>query len=235
MMPAKGFLLLFLMFLFIAPAPAQVIHGEVLDIDSKKAISAVDIENVHTSMHTETDGKGGFVIAAVSDQLLVFRKEGYRTVRVRIPKGYIPSYFRIILNKGFSDLPADIARKNRYDNARDSIRSYELYKHELEFPRMTTFEMIQSPFTALSHHNREIWRFQDDYEYFEQERYIDRTFNRELITKLTGLKDDSLTAYMRRYRPAYQQLRSMNDYTFFNFIKSSVYYFRNTSTPRNPQ
>ena len=42
-------------------------------------------------------------------------------------------------------------------------------------------------------------------------------------------------AYMRRYRPTYDQLRSMGDYTFYNFIKTTAKQYRGRNTPRNAQ
>jgi len=233
-MPARA-LLLFLLSIARLSAFAQAIRGEVLDMEDKQPVKGVTIENIYTDLTVSTDDHGGFLIAASSDQLLEFKKPGYRAVHVRVPKGYIPSYFRIIMQRGLAMRPdADIA-SNRYDYTRDSIRFHELYKHELEFPKMSTFEMIAHPFSALSGKNREIWRFQEDYELFEKEKYVDKTFNEAIITKFTGLKGDSLHAYMRRYRPSYQQLRSMNDYTFFSFIKSTAYRYRHIETPRGPQ
>lgn len=215
---------------------AQAIRGEVLDMESKHPVADVRIENIYTTLDISTDKLGAFLIAASSGQLLEFKKPGYKTVRVRVPQGYIPSYFRIIMKKGISELQGiAIAHSNRYDYRDDSIRFHELYKHELDFPKMSSIDMISHPFSALSGKNREIWRFQDDYDYFEKEKYVDKTFSEGVVTKFTGLKGDSLRYFMRRYRPTYEQLKSMNDYAFFNFIKFSVHSYRNQDTPRGAQ
>ncbi len=233
-MPARAFLLLLLLCLTRFPAIAQTIRGEVLDMDDKHALANVNIENVYTSLIVSTDNSGAFLIAAGSGQLLEFKKDGYKTTRVRIPQGYIPSYFRIIMKKGFTEIKdVNVAHNNRYDYKSDSLRYHELYKHELDFPKMSGMDMIASPFTALSRHNQEIWKFQEDYESFEKEKYVDKMFNEALVTKFTGLTGDSLHYFMRRYRPGYEQLRNMNDYTYFNFIKTGAYHYRSVSTPRN--
>jgi hypothetical protein len=233
-MPVRG-LLLFLLCIARFSAVAQAIRGEVLDNEDKRPVAGVVIENIHTSLSISTDNNGSFLIAAAGGQLLEFRKPGFKTTRVRVPMGYIPSFFRIIMKKGLPVIQEVEMPPNRYDYRRDSIRYHELYKHELEFPKLSGFDMIAHPFSAMSSRNREIWQFQEDYEEFEKEKYVDRTFNAALITKFTGLKGDSLRTYMRRYRPSYPQLRSMNDYTFFNFIKTSVKYFRNADSPRGAQ
>lgn len=237
-MPAKATLLLLFLSFFRFQGVAQTIHGEVLDMDNKKPLSGVDILNIYTMLNISTDEQGAFIIAATSGQLLEFKKPGYKTARVRIPHGYIPSYFRIIMKKGISDIKRDNAiagRSNRYDYKADSIRFHELYKAELDFPKLTGLGVIQSPFSAMSRKNREIWQFQDDYTEFEKEKYVDRTFTEDVVTKFTGLQGDSLHYFMRRYRPSYEQLRAMNDYAFYNFVKGSVSRYRSYNTPRNSQ
>jgi hypothetical protein len=234
-MPARAFLFL-LLCLSGFSVNAQNIYGEVLDMEDKQPVADVTIENVHTSLRAATNKQGAFIIPASGGQLLEFKKDGYQLTRVRIPQGYVPSYFRIIIKKGTTEIIDDFASKTtRYDYRRDSIRFHELYKHELEFPKMSTIDMIASPFSAMSGKNREIWQFQDDYDYFEKEKYVDRTFNEALVSKLTGLRGDSLHYYIARYRPSYAQLRAMNDYAFFNFIKETTKAYRNVNTPRTSQ
>jgi len=237
-MPARVIVFILILFVGYFPVAAQTIRGEVLDMDDKRPLTGVDINNIHTSLNISNNSDGSFLIAATSGQLLEFKKTGYKTARVRVPNGYVPSYFRIIMTKGISEIQ-DLAFTNsnryRYDYTSDSIRYHELYKHELDFPKLSSFDMIAHPFSALSSKNREIWRFQEEFDEFEKEKYVDKTFNESVITSFTGLKGDSLRYYMRRYRPSYEQLKNMNDYTFFNFIKTSVNQYRNRNTPRNAQ
>jgi hypothetical protein len=110
-----------------------------------------------------------------------------------------------------------------------------MFKQQLDFPRLSTVEKIKSPFSALSKKNRMTWQFQEDYDRFQKEKYVDFTFNRDIVTRVTGLKGDSLTRYMARFRPSYEQLRGMSDYAFYNYIKTSVRRYRTPNTPRGAQ
>lgn len=236
MMPVRYFVLLSFLSYFCICAKAQTIRGEVLDMDTKQAIANVLIENVYTSLDVTSNTDGSFNIAATGGQLLEFKMKGYKTARVRIPQGYIPSFFRIIIKKGISDVrDMSVAENSRYDYKADSIRYHDFFKHELEFPKMSSMDMMASPFSALSAKNRAIWQFQEDYAVFEREKYVDRTFNADLVTKFTGLTGDSLKYFMRRFRPDYEQLRTMNDYAFFTFIKKSAYNYRNSGAGRGAQ
>ncbi|MES2703908.1 MAG: hypothetical protein V4649_14810 [Bacteroidota bacterium] len=237
-MPAKAllFLLLLSFICLTAAGQGQSIRGEVLSMGDKVPLEGVTIENVYTSLVITTNEQGAFMAAANSGQLLEFKKQGFKTARVRIPHGMVPPYFRIILEKGLSPIQDVYAREgNRYDPKADSARYAALYKHELDFPKMSTLDMINHPFSAMSKRNREIWQFQDDYAAFQKEKYVDRTFNAALITKVTGLAGDSLATYMRRYKPTYEQLNAMGDYAFYNFIKATARHYRGRNMPRNAQ
>ncbi len=229
---------LFLIFLVLLQnhtlATAQAIRGEVLDVDTHP-VKDVHIENIYTSLDVLSGEQGAFLIAAAGGQLLEFRKTGYKTTRVRIPQGYLPPFFRIIISKGITDIKDQYIAENRYNYKKDSLRFYELYKHELEFPKLSGVDGISHPFSALSRKNREIWQFQDTYEEFEKQKYVDMTFNAALITKMTGLKGDSAQSYIRRYKPSYEVLRNMNDYAFYNYIKNTVHNYRSYNTPRGAQ
>ena len=234
-MPHRSFLVfLFLLSAVTVSVSAQIIHGEVYDDGSKKPMPGVTIANIYTSLDVTTGEAGTFLIAAASGQLLEFRRQGYKTTRVRIPNGYIPSYFKIALQKGYNKLP-DNRHDTRYNYKTDSMADRDMYKHELDFPKMSAIDMLASPFTAMSSHNREIWKFQEEYEQTEKEKYVDKTFNSELINRFTGLTGDSLKRYMIRYRPEYEQLRGMSDYTFFNYIKQTAQYYRHPQAPRGSQ
>jgi hypothetical protein len=237
-MSARALLPLLLLCMLRMTVAAQSIRGEVLGIDDKQPVQDVAIENIYTSLTVTSAENGGFLIAGSGGQLLEFKKPGYKTARVRIPQGYIPSYFRILMQKGISPIAnKDVyaGANNRYDPREDSIRYRELFKHELDFPKMSTLDMIKSPFSALSKKNRQIWQFQEDYDNFQKEKYVDRTFNENTVARFTGLTGDSLHVYMRRYRPTYEQLRGMNDYTFYNFVKTTAQRFRSRDTPRGAQ
>ena len=205
---------------------AASINGEIIDTHTGAGLGNVNIVNIHTRLNATSNDRGAFTIPVERGQLLEFRKIGYKTVRVRIPEGTIPPYFRILMQQGPIELPEfDLQAKGR-DWKKDSARYYELYKNAIEFPKLEGLDVIRHPFSALSKRNRQIWAFQKEYNFWEQQKYVDYTFNEKLVTTLTGLAGDSLQRYMRQYRPSYQQLRSMNEYTFYSYIKESVEIYR---------
>lgn len=220
----RFFFLLF--FLIGSRAFAVTISGEVTDGNSKNFISDVSVINIHTKAGTLTGKDGRFQIAVAKGELLELKKLGYKTVRIRIPAGNIPAYFKITMQEG----PIELPEYERYDRTRDfvkdSIRYHELYKTSLDFPKLTGLDVVRHPFSAMSRQNQRKWAFQDEFRRNEQQRYIDYTFNEKLITTLTGLKGDSLVTYMRMYRPSYDWLRGMTEYNFYSYVKKTVSGYR---------
>lgn len=215
-----------LLLVLFFPVAAITIQGEVFDAGTRAPMADVSIVNVHTDDGTLTDEQGRFTIAVAKGQLLELRKIGYKTLRVRIPDGSIPSYFKLEMHPGPIELPEfDLQARNK-DWKRDSARYYELYKGAIEFEKLDGLDVIRHPFSALSKRNRQIWAFQKEYNYWEQQKFIDYTFNDKLINSITGLSGDSLNVYMTRFRPTYDFLRSVNEYTYYGYIKESVEFFR---------
>lgn len=216
---------LFLFLLAVNPGHTQTIAGVILDGTTNQPVTNVTVENVYTNTGITDDSFGHFIINAEPGQLISFHKLGYKTVRVRIP-ATAPPYYKIVMSAGAFELN-EIEVRDRYRNYKaDSLRNYQLYKPELDFPTMSALDMINHPFSALSKKNRRIWAFQKDYSYWEQEKFIDYAFNENLITHITGLKGDSLLRYQMNYRPSYELLRQMKEYDYYRYIRETAALFR---------
>lgn len=215
-----------LLWLYSATANGQAMQGQIIDMATGKPVDDVNIINVHTESGTVCDAGGQFNINAASGQLVEFRKPGYKILRVRVPQGKLPPYFKVGMEKNNIQLPTIEVNGMAKDYKSDSERYTAIYKHSLEFPEMSAAEMMRSPFSAMSKKNRQIWAFQKEFEWFQQQKYIDYAFNEQVINNLTGLKGDSAIAYIKMFRPTYQQLRMMNEYTFYTYVKRTVTLYR---------
>jgi hypothetical protein len=214
---------------------AQQIKGVVQDRDEKLALSNVQLLNIHNNNTAFTDTAGNFAIVAGHGELIEIRCAGYKTTRFRISQGNIPPFFKIYLDKLVLLNPDKYASSGLTKYQIDSIESYKLYSTTLDYPRMSPMQQIESPFSALSKSNRMKWAFQESYAQFEREKFIDYTFNENLIKQLTGLEGQDLQNYMRRYRPSYEALRNMNSYDYYNYIKQTAIRFIKSkpTQPRN--
>jgi len=214
--------LLLIIFLMIGTSiclNAQVLSGILLNAEG--ALPEVLVQNIHTGQEVMSDASGKFSINGTAGQLLEFHKMGYQTARVRIGAGN-PPFYRIMLEPGVQELDEVEVRNHYQDFKHDSLRYHDLFKKELEFPKMSTLQAIQSPFSAMSKKNRQIWAFQKEYAWFEEQKYVDYNFNEKIVSNLTGLKGDSAQSYIRRYRPSYEMIRGMKEYELYSYIKHTV-------------
>lgn len=201
----------------------EKMEGQILDVGTRKPIEGVYIRNIYTDEQLQSNQAGSFNVKVTPGQLVEFYKEGYKVLRVRIPKGDLPNFFRVMMQEKGTDVVDYVnARGAAPDYKTDSLRYYLLYKETLEYPRMSALDAMQHPFSAMSKKNKQIWAFQEEYEFFQQQKFVDYVFNKDLVTKITGLEGDSLQTYMHMFRPTYQQLRVMNDYTYYNYIRNTA-------------
>jgi hypothetical protein len=222
----------FILCLLGMTAAAQNVQGTIVDMALGKPVSGVNIQNVTTGSTFICDSAGHFALAVEKNQLIIFFKSGYKVQKIRIPAGNIPPYFKVFLEQSAVELPEYLVQDHVKDWHTDSLKYHELYKHELDFPTMSFADVINHPFSALSKKNQQIWAFQKEYSAFEQQKYVDYTFNEKIVNQLTGLQGDSAKAYIRMFRPSYEQLRRMSEYDFYYFIRRSVSSYRSGFDPR---
>ncbi len=213
---------------------ADQIKGVVIETSTGKPMAGVYIENVDAHTLMTTDSTGSFAVTVARGQLIEFKKTGFRTQRWKVPtEGIIPPYFKVYLQIEVEQ-PAYVFEGPPKNWREDSLRYARFYERELKFPKMSTLDMINHPFSAMSKQSQQIWAFQKEYAWFQQEKYIDYTFNKTIVTNLTGLTGDSAAAYVRMFRPSYEQLRSMKEYDFYAFITRTVQMYRHGIDPRHP-
>lgn len=206
--------------------------GIVVDRVSNQAIEDVSIVNVHTGVEVKTGASGKFEIEVQKGQLIEFRVPGYDVAHVNVKSDILASYYNIQLNESNTIIDERFLSNSFAMAAMDSVKRRAIYKEALEHYKLTGLDVIQHPFDALSKRNRMIWRFQQNYEYWEKDKFIDYVFNDRLIVQLTQLSSDSLELYKHLYRPNYSFIRAMNEYEYYTYIKQTVQNFRERAARR---
>lgn len=213
----------------------QQVRGVVQSRDEKTPIGGVMLINeIDSSIHY-TDSNGNFAMNVRKGQLFSIYCPGYVVARFRISEGIIPAYFKLYLDKNTLINPDRYAYSELTAYQKDSIDRYNLYKATLSVPRISGADALASPFSAMSKKNRMAWEFQDRFEKEEQERYIDFTFNPQLVHDITKLEGEDLALFMRRFRPKYEELRAMDSYSLLNYIRKMADYFRLHRYPDRPR
>lgn len=204
---------------------SQNVKGKVIDALDLKPMSMVLVHNIHTDQKVYTDENGNFQISGGKDELIEISDFGYKTVRVRLFENSIKN-LEIKLHIQPVEYDEVVVFQRNPNRKIDSIQTAEIFKRSLEFKKLDALETINHPLTAFSKSNRQKWAFQERYEKMEKEKFVEYTFNDEIIQKLTNLGSDSIQLYKNKFRPQYEWFEYWNHYQYYNYIIKTVEIFR---------
>lgn len=226
-MLTKSLSLLLFLFAVSSTITAQtLIRGEVKDQGTGEHLENVNVRNIHTQKGMTIGSDGQFQMMVSKGQLLEFSRVGYQTVRVRIANEKEPLFYTIVMGKAPVMLRQVDIRGKTIDFVKDSIRYREVYDVVLRKERKNEIDMRSMPLAMLSRKNRQEWAFQEMYDEWEKEKYIDFVFNEKLVAKITYLSGDELTRFMKKYRPEYDYVRSATTYEYLEYIKTAYYDYK---------
>jgi hypothetical protein len=77
---------------------------------------------------------------------------------------------------------------------------------------------IDQPFTYFSSSEKRSVNSGKQFEKQEEAAYVDYRFSKANVSRLTGLKGDSLQQFMLRYRPTYKFCRSANHEDMLRYV-----------------
>ena len=212
-------LLLTLLFLTLKSQAQTTMLGDVKDFANNDGLDNVNVRNIYTLQGMTTTKNGTFHVEIKKGELVEFSKLGYQTLRIRISNEKEPSYYKLVMKKTPIELREVDIRGKPLDFKKDSIRYREVYDIVLRKEKQEEIDMRSMPLAMLSKKNREEWAFQKMYAAWEEEKYIDMTFNERLVHKITYLEGDSLEEFMRLFRPSMAFLRSASEYEYLDYIR----------------
>jgi hypothetical protein len=226
--------------LFIcAGANAQIISGRILSDTSNKPISATII--THSGHQTSSNNNGEFNIpvSGAGDTIKVFAV-GYKTYL--FPVRNVKQNPVIIRLSQVSLMLRDVVIRANRNHKKDSITLRKDYAQVFNYqpPRLT--DAFVSPpsnvpfafvsvdlitvFNMLNRKNDPTYRLKKELLKDEQGDYIATRYNRGLVTRITGLKGDSLSQFMDKYYPTIDWVKKASDYDMIQYIKTKLAEFR---------
>jgi hypothetical protein len=235
------YLLLLLLFVTSLNTMAQTISGIVTDGRTGQRISGVWITSAKAG--TISGLQGGFMIKAnIYTDTLRAQMQGYKPyvlpVNPSVNKNII-----ITLQEAIIELN-EVHVTGKRDRVKDSLNNRKMFAKEFNAsaPKFKDIVVVSSapgplPVAGVTivpsqlirvityKHSRE-YRFKKVLIRDEHNRYIDSRFGDDLVTTLTGLKDDSLLNFMDKYRPGIEELKKMTDYDIRVYIKVSGQKFK---------
>lgn len=212
--------------LFVQQVEAQVselpkVSGLVLEKGTGKRISDVNVVNTRTKRVVFTNAFGVFYIEAAVGDTLSITKVGYGPLKTVI---YSNDDILLEMQPGILLEEVVIARRSKRQDMEDILRDYSK-KGIYNGGKNTLGTYLNSPATALYNlfgkDAKNMKRFEKFMSRELDAMAVDRIFNKEAVTKVTGLQGEELEHFMELYRPTYDQVSKWGQYDLLEYINKS--------------
>lgn len=197
----------------------QVMKGKIVLKTDNSPLESAYIINTRSNQIVYSEMDGSFEIEVLPEDIIEFRKMGFKIERTKIRNGPVP-FYQVALESGAIELPMVFIKDHHY--VEDSLKAIELYDYALRAERREDVDPLQNPFVLLDKRARQIWEFQRMFDYYESEKYIDYIFNEDLVLRVNPDFDEKyMDDYLRKFRPTYGQVKSWSRYEYLKYVQTT--------------
>jgi hypothetical protein len=195
-----------------ASAQLLEVKGTIFDITQKTPLEGVSVMASNGS-GTSTDEFGRYTIKVYATDSLYFSYQGRETGKYPVLSMEDYRQFNMALHVKVYALPNVIVRPPDY--RQDSLQNRRDYAKYFDFSKPNPLKSINVGPGGVGMDPNEIinmFRFKRNRQLAslsrrliaeEHNSYIDFRFSKNFVRELTGLKEQDLTLFMRKYRPPY--------------------------------
>jgi CarboxypepD_reg-like domain len=208
--------------------PQVQLKGTVYDITQRIPLEGVSVLS-GSGRGTATDSNGQYTLVLPENDSIYFSYIGKPTKPVAVKSIATPWDFNMSLHVTSGLLPTVIVRARSYKL--DSMQNRADYAKIFNFQKPNPLKTVNvgaggvvgmDPNEIINmfrfKRNRRIQAFQNRLMQQEQDKYIDRRYNKTIVKKLTGLQGTALETFMVRYRPDYYFVQACNDLELYQYI-----------------
>lgn len=208
-------------FLFAQSLWAQHMYGTVSDDGS--SLEFVVLTNLNSGNGSVSDEKGLYRLSCRAGDSIKVSLVGYIDVILQVPKDLKGDYFRNINLKPMAYMLESVEVSALTPYQRDSIARRNLYGPALSREWVSGPKAIFSPMTFLaqkvSKKAKQRRAFQLNYGDWENERFIESRYTKELVGTVVPLTGDTLSYFMNAYPIAPDFARAATDLELRMWIK----------------
>lgn len=191
---------------------AQTLKGIVVDGETGKKLPGVIVANESAHYTAYTDANGEFIITAKRGDQVIFSLPGYKTQQKSVPASLGVADMHIEMFRLSYELEEFILRPQYTPYQLDSIERHSTYTRALARRKGGS---IMSPVTWIaekfSKRSKQIFRFQKNFSYWEDNKFIESRYTPVLVQQLTHLSGDTLAWFMNANPMPYDYVRTATD------------------------
>lgn len=179
---------------------AQILKGLVVDGATSLPVPATKVFNARTQVSTFTDEQGFFTLNANNNDLIYFEAPGFKlsSRKVGVAKNG-QSEMNVSLMKLSFQLEEFVFRLNFSAYQLDSIERRAVYSRALARHKSSLGSPVSWIAEKFNKNSKQIFKFQKNYNYWEDQKFIDTRYTPELVGQLTRLSGDSLAFFMNAH------------------------------------
>ncbi len=208
--------LLLVLFSFSSIAQKRLIKGYVRDSITGVPIVNAIISNENTRKLITPDQNGFFSITASRGDYIIINAFNYTFDTLKATAN-LPDTLRIALIRVNEILPGVTVTTGGYTRYQlDSLRRHDEFVSDMggigKMPKVSKADNMGAGIginldAFARKRTKDRNKAYSTFTYLEKQAYIDYRFSPQNVSQITGLKGDSLVAFMRRYTPTYDWLR----------------------------
>lgn len=215
--------------LLFAQKPAMVeVKGRVYDITQRNFLDGVSVMATN-GRGTTTDTLGFYSIWVRETDSVYFSYQNRTTAKYPVATMEDVRQFNMALHVYSHNLPpvTVYGRSYRMDSLSNRMEYAKYFNWQKPNPlksvNVANGGVGMDPNDIINlfrfRRNRQLAELQKRLVEQEEDKYIDFRFNKNFVRKVTGLSDDPLKAFMRKYRPPYDFLVIVNDLELGYYIQ----------------
>lgn len=229
-------ILLLLFSIFFEIAAQNNVNGKVYDAQTDSTIAGVNVYNLNTKQSVRSGSDGSYTIAASEGDRIMFSRIGFKPDTTTVIYSMLLALHDVTLYKEIITLKnVTVTSSYQMDSlARRNFYS-DIYARQPSITGLNTpsygFGVSVSPLSYFSYRAKQKRQLKKRLLKQEEEFYVDRSFPVEWVSKLTGLRGDSLTRFMMLYRPSYKFCRKASREKMLLYINDKLKEFKKVDKP----
>lgn len=221
-------ILVFASFLASATHAQQMLKGKIYDKETDSVLVSTTIYNLTRKAYALSSRDGDYTIEAREGDKVIFTSVGYLPDTVKVLNYMIDAGYDITMSLKNTLLKNVTVRAPNYKE--DSLERREDYAAFYNRPKKQLVSktgpsngagVAFSPIGFL-HNRSKNKKMARNLEYQEEQDFVDYSFSRRYVEKMTNLHGDSLLNFMLRYRPTYEFCRAASEEDMLHYINDKL-------------
>jgi transposase-like protein len=226
--------------LFSSRLYGQQISGVVIDKQSRQLLANALITSSKTVVFSDVQGRFTIGTKGLEDTIKI-SKSGYSTYQVTGQAANTSLLIELIKQTIELNEVKVFAKRDR---VKDSLNTRAMFAKSFnsaapkfsDIVRVTKangaipiagITIIPSELIkAIGYKRSREYKFKKTLLRDEDDKYIDDRFDKDLVSAMTKLQNDSLSIFMEKYRPSISLLKKMTSYDLMMYIKTSLNSFK---------